>query len=69
MKFQLKLKANAGASCSSARMLFCSFAILLAYLLREEMTGEKLFLEHAMEDTFHPVPNGIYPFCLQGSCL
>lgn len=69
MKFQLMLRANTGTSCSSARMLFCSRAVLLAYLLRAEMTGEKLLQEHVMEDTFHLLPNDIYPFCPQGSCL
>lgn len=48
MKFQLKLRASAGTSCSSARTLFCSHAVLLAYLLRVEITEEKL-LQEAME--------------------
>lgn len=42
MKFQLKLRSNPGTSCSSAGTLFCSHAVLLAYLLRVEVTGEKL---------------------------
>lgn len=45
MKFQLELRANPGTSCSCARTLFCPHGVLLAYLLRVEVAGEKLLQE------------------------